>query len=209
MLVLLQFLLCVLIADFASGFVHWLEDSYGNEKLPLIGRYVTLENNLHHQRPSLMTENSWWESSKLLLAITCTIGATAWGLGLFTWQLGVVLFLGANANQVHKWAHRSRRANGPFISWLQDMKIVQSRAHHGRHHGGDQRGSYCVLTPHLNPLLDRLGFWTGLESSIAWLFGRDRRDPGSAPLGELEAQLVLQRTAAQRGGPQRNRRKAS
>lgn len=189
LLTLLQILGCVLIADFISGLVHWLEDSYGNEDLPVIGRLVTLENNLHHQRPALMAQNSWWESSKILLAVSLLIGHGAWALGLFSWQLGLVLALGTKANQVHKWAHLSRRANGRVVTWLQRAKLVQSRAHHGRHRGGDQRGYYCVITPWLNPVFERIGFWSGFERAIAAVLGVERRDPGKGPLGELAVHL--------------------
>jgi hypothetical protein len=38
----------VLVADSLSGLFHWLEDAYGNEKWPIIGRLVTKPNILHH-----------------------------------------------------------------------------------------------------------------------------------------------------------------
>ena len=31
---------------------------------------------------------------------------------------------------------------------------------------GDTDVAYCVVTPYLNPLLDAIGFWRGLEKAI-------------------------------------------
>ena len=42
--------------------------------------------------------------------------------------------------------------HGRVISLLQDCRLVQSRAHHGRHHGGDRNTHFCTVTPWLNPV---------------------------------------------------------
>jgi len=182
LMVPLQLVGCVFVADFLSGLVHWLEDSYGREDQPVWGA-VLLENNRHHQQPGYFTGLSWWESSKSLVLVAAAAGLVVWCLGLFSWQLAVVLVLGANANQIHKWAHRSRRRNGPAISLLQDWGVFQSAAHHAGHHAGRRwRRRFCVLTPHLNRWLDGIGFWHGLERGIELLTGVAPRDPNSGPL---------------------------
>ena len=178
MLVLLQVLLCVWVADFVSGFVHWLEDAYGHEELPVLGSLVTQRNNLHHKDPSAFARFGWWHGSWLLHLIAGAVGLALWALGLFTWQVALVLVIGANANHLHKWAHRSRRRNGPVVTWLQDVQVLQSQRHHARHHRGSERTHYCVVTPHLNPLLDQVGFWGGLERLVELVTGVARRDPG-------------------------------
>ena len=198
LLIALQIIGCFAVTDFLSGLVHWLEDTYGNEKVPLLGKYVTLENNLHHQHPSYFTRLGWWKSSWMLYLLTTVLGLAAWGLGLFTWQLGLVLLIGANANQVHKWAHQSRRVNGPLVSRLQDWRLLQSPADHGRHHRRGRQGGYCVVTPWLNPVLDRTGFWVGIERAVERLGGPSPRDPDSGPLPDVDLSLVR--------GPQRSPR---
>jgi hypothetical protein len=35
--------------------------------------------------------------------------------------------------------------------------------------------AYCTLTDHLNPVLDRAGFWTGLETVVFAFTGARRR----------------------------------
>ena len=114
----LKLLAAVLFVDFVSGFVHWMEDAYGNEELPVIGKLVTLKNNLHHQNPAYFAGFGWWHNSWLLYLVSAAVGLVVWALGWFTWPVAVVLVLGAHANQVHQWAHRSRRVNGPVITRL-------------------------------------------------------------------------------------------
>jgi len=71
------------------------------------------------------------------------------------------------SNEAHKWAHRTRAENGWLISFLQDWKLIQGRAHHGRHHGGTRNTTFCAITVWVDPLLDRVGIWRGLERVIA------------------------------------------
>ena len=46
----------------------------------------------------------------------------------------------------------------------------------GGHHSGEKNTRYCVVTPFVNPVLDRLGFWRGLERVLVPLFGAPRRE---------------------------------
>jgi len=76
--------------------------------------------------------------------------------------------LGANANQVHKWSHRTKAENGPVIALAQRLWVLQSPSHHHQHHVEGKDSHYCVLTNFLNPVLDTSRFWRGLE----WLLRR-------------------------------------
>jgi plasmanylethanolamine desaturase len=50
-------------AEFAAGFVHWLEDAYIRDHTPLIGRLVGRPNTIHHHCLYYLTRYSWWQSS--------------------------------------------------------------------------------------------------------------------------------------------------
>ena len=171
-------LLCLLLADLLAGGVHWLEDSYGQVDWPLVGTSVIAPNLLHHAEPRAFLVNNWWRSADYqVIAAALALGGAAL-LGWFTWELAVVLGVAANANEVHKWSHRTRAENGRLISLLQDCGLVQNRAHHGRHHGGDRNTHYCTVTPWLNPMLERVRFWRAMEWLIARLTGATpRMDP--------------------------------
>ncbi len=173
-----QVIMVWLVTDFLSGVFHWLEDAYGDPSWPIVGRHVTKPNLLHHFAPRAFVTNSWFLSSRLLLAICVVITLGTWWLGMFDWRVALAMVLGVNANQVHKWSHRTRRENSAVVRLLQRLRLVQSPAHHHRHHVDGKDSHYCVLTDFLNPLLDGVRFWRGLEWLIARVTGVRRRDDG-------------------------------
>ncbi|MEY4798577.1 MAG: hypothetical protein RI978_878, partial [Verrucomicrobiota bacterium] len=69
LLIILQALGVVMLADFVAGLVHWLEDAYGTEKTPLFGPLMIKPNMVHHHYPRLFTKNNWWQSSWDLLLL--------------------------------------------------------------------------------------------------------------------------------------------
>jgi ubiquitin-conjugating enzyme E2 variant len=182
-----QVLLVWLATDFLSGVFHWLEDAYGSPFWPVVGRHVTKPNILHHYVPRAFVTNSWYLSSRLLLLVCTLIALTTYALGAFSWMVALGLLIGVNANQVHKWSHRTRHENGPIVAMLQRLRLIQSPAHHHRHHIGGKDSHYCVLTDFLNPILDGTGFWRGVEWLILKVTGVRRRDD------EAMAREVLRR----------------
>jgi plasmanylethanolamine desaturase len=165
-----------LITDWISGFVHWLEDSYGHPDMPIVGRYVTKPNLQHHVHPRKFVTNSWFSSSDLLMLV-CLAGLfAAWAIGRLSPMVFFAAALGVNANQVHKWCHRTPRENGPVIVALQRLRFVQSPRQHYGHHLARKDACYCVLTDFLNPVLDRCRFWRALEFLIHRCFGIAKRD---------------------------------
>ncbi|WP_395747211.1 fatty acid desaturase CarF family protein [Prosthecobacter sp.] len=171
----------VLAADFAAGLVHWFEDAYIREDTPVLGRLVGRPNMVHHHLPRHMTHNTWWESNKeLMMAMGLLVMGAAW-LGCLRWQVWLFALVGGNANEVHKWAHRTRRKNGRVISWLQDVRILQTPQHHAVHHTNPKEVHYCPVTNVLNPVLDGLRFWEGLEWMLAHAVGLKRQPDTSVP----------------------------
>jgi len=168
----------VLTVDLLSGALHWLEDSYGNPEWPITGRFVTRPNQEHHRDPRAMAKHTWWDSAAVPLAIGVLALAATWALGVLSWPVALALGVGVNANEIHKWAHRTRSENGPVVNLLHRLRILQTARHHGLHHGRAKDTHYCVVTNVLNPVLDRVGLWRGLERGLERAFGwRPRPDP--------------------------------
>ena len=191
---LLKFIGTVLAADFVAGTIHWLEDAYVREDTPIIGKWIARPNIVHHHYPRYMTRHSWWQTSFDLLVVSAALVIVAWFLGLLTWEVWVFAILSANANEFHKWEHRTRKENGRVISFLQDIRILQTAKHHARHHTDPKNSHYCTITSFLNPVLDGAGFWDGVEWTLAWTVGLERREdtsirghgPGPAWLAEYK-----------------------
>jgi ubiquitin-conjugating enzyme E2 variant len=165
----------VLVTDFASGFFHWLEDAYGREDFPITGRLVTRPNILHHHNPRYFIRNGWWHSSWDLTCICALIVIAVWLFGHLTWHVWLFAILGSNANQIHKWAHRTPQENGGLVSFLQRCRLIQTSRHHARHHTDPKSSHYCVLTDFLNPILDGLHIWEFFERIVWRVFGIRRR----------------------------------
>lgn len=189
----LKIIEAVLVADFLSGLLHWLEDAYGREHWPITGRLITQPNILHHHDPRHFTRNSWFESSWILLCLGLVVLAVSWLVGVLTLQVWLVVILGVNANQLHKWAHRTAAENGPVISLLQRMHLIQTPRHHSRHHTDPKNTHYCVITNFLNPILDFVRLWDALEWVIWAVFEVRRRADTSV--------YTNRANFGQRGGP--------
>lgn len=177
----LQAVAVILAADFIAGFIHWAEDAYIREHTPLVGKWIGRPNTIHHHLPRRMTRNSWLRSNwDQLMAMSVMVMIAAM-LGRLSWQVWLFAIVGGNANEVHKWSHRTRKENGRFISWLQDMRILQTPHHHAIHHTNPKEVNYCPVTNVVNPVLDTLRFWSGLEWLLAKTLGLKRQPDTSVP----------------------------
>lgn len=161
-----QALCCWLAADFLSGFWHWLEDRYFDVRWPLIGHHIAKPNELHHAQPNAFLDQGYWSRNSTTI-IPAAVAAAAWlWLSLYfpflrkwTW----IFVFASQANEIHAWAHQ--RCTG-WIAVLQQTGLIQSAAHHGRHHRSPFEVRYCVMSDYLNPILDHLRFWRCLELMI-------------------------------------------
>ena len=151
-----QVSLVIFAAEFVAGFVHWFEDAYIRDTTPLVGKYIGRPNIVHHHYPRFMTRHTWWQSSWDLVLFSALIVAGAWSVGLLTWHVWLFAILSANANEFHKWEHRTRKENGRLISFLQDIKILQSAKHHALHHTDPKNSHFCTISNVLNPVLDKI-----------------------------------------------------
>jgi plasmanylethanolamine desaturase len=165
----------VLLADFFSGLVHWAEDAYARKDTPIIGKWIGEANLEHHHKPRAFVSRSYWQSSWDLVLVSAVVLLAAWYGGWLSWPVWVFALVAANANQIHKWAHRAPHENGRLITWLQRAKLLQTQRHHAKHHGGQRDSHYCSVTNFLNPLLEELEFWKLLERFNARVLGLKRR----------------------------------
>lgn len=168
-----------LLADFLSGIVHWMEDRYGREDWPLLGKHVVAPNRLHHAAPLAFTRAPFMvRNGTTMIAALALAGGLAAGLlalfGQLPWPVWLALAVatigGCLGNQVHYWAHLPRRAPA-IVRAAQAIGLCQSRSQHSQHHAVPHLTRYCVLTDWLNPVLDRIRFWRMLERLLPqrWL----------------------------------------
>jgi hypothetical protein len=156
---------CLLVADFLTGLMHWAEDTWlAPRRSAFLDRYVVRDNIEHHRRPGSIRAGTFWETNRVTIVLAA-IGVSGCVLGhVEAWQPYLMLALLSHSNQVHKWAHSS---NVPApVQWLQSIGLLQSPAQHARHHKTPYATNYCAMTNFVNPALDAIGFWRGLEWTI-------------------------------------------
>ncbi len=179
---LMQLLVGVLVADFLSGFVHWLEDAYGREDMPVLGPAVIEPNIRHHYSPLDFTRASYLKRNGPVLVIAACVGL-AFSLAGWLNPFAVTLIaVGSQANETHRWAHMPAGAVPAIVCRLQKLGLLLSQRHHSRHHHAPFAVRYCTITNLMNPILDGLKFFKTLEILIQGAIGAERRqDTGKRP----------------------------
>jgi plasmanylethanolamine desaturase len=172
-------------ADFVSGFVHWMADTWGRETLPLIGRRLLRPFRVHHVNPDDFTRGRFFDVNGDVTMIVVPFLLTMcvfpldrqWGRLAEVFGFGFCL-VGISTNQVHQWAHMRRPP--VFVRFLQWTGIILSRREHSRHHVAPFAQHYCIATGWCNGCLAAIDFFPRLERLIARLTGLQPRDDDSA-----------------------------
>ncbi|MEM9410003.1 MAG: fatty acid desaturase CarF family protein [Planctomycetota bacterium] len=173
-------LLCWWSADFLTGFFHWLEDTYCLESMPLIGGFICEPNIEHHLDPHLIVRVGTFFSRNVFQWALCgVIFSVLFIIGFGNAYSFLTLLFASFGNEVHRWNHMSR--SGPWITFVKETGLIQSQRQHALHHRPPHTNYYCVLSSQLNPVLERLCFWRGLEQVVQSITGikpkrKKRRD---------------------------------
>lgn len=144
-----------LAADLLSGVAHWMFDSFGSLRTPLVGPAFIRPFREHHADPAAMTRHDFVETN----GSSCLACVPLLALALHVppaWQAFLVfLCLGILAtNQCHKWAHMGRPPR--MVRFLQDLNLVLKPEIHRLHHTPPYRSHYCTASGWLNPILNAL-----------------------------------------------------
>uniref|UniRef100_A0A6B2LCA8 Lipid desaturase domain-containing protein n=1 Tax=Arcella intermedia TaxID=1963864 RepID=A0A6B2LCA8_9EUKA len=182
-MVLSGLLLGLVFADFMSGLVHWMADTWGTLEVPFFGPTFIRSFREHHVSPTAMCEHDWFETNgdNFMLVVFPLYSIASKNFDeltylsyfgaafLFSTSFGVSL-----TNQIHKWSHT--RNLSPFISFLQNNYIILPKENHTLHHRPAFDGYYCITTGWLNPLLEYISFWKKAEAVVSKLTGLKPRE---------------------------------
>jgi plasmanylethanolamine desaturase len=165
------------VADWFSGFVHFIFDRYGSPQTFLLGPNFVTPFREHHSDPIDITRHGFLETNGNNCLATVIplwlifIAPFSYDAAWWHWTSSM-LTAGAVAtfatNQFHKWAH-TKDAPG-YITWLQKRHLILPVDHHQIHHTWPYETYYCITTGWLNWPLHKLGFWRMLEA-VAGLVG--------------------------------------
>ncbi len=160
-----QVLAGLLLADFATGVIHWFQDRYGDPSWPVIGHAIYM-NQEHHKRPRFFLTGTVWKRNREVWMVCAATALLLLFLDSFTTLSGSFVFFGLFANEVHGASHRTGRENGPFIRALQRTGLIQNPLHHAAHHRRAKNTHYCTMTNWVNPVLDSIRFFPAIERVV-------------------------------------------
>lgn len=189
-------LIGILFADFISGFVHWLFDTWGAVDTPVVGALAIRTFRHHHVDQKAITRHDFVETNGHNIGLSNICSA----VGLWTlFRAETVtlrhVFIGmacvfaalfvAMTSQIHKWAHQDRAASP--IALLQRARIILSPRHHAVHHSAPYNRNYCITVGWMNGPLRAIRFFETLERVITAVTGAI---PRADDIGEGAAILV-------------------
>ncbi len=167
-------------ADLFSGLVHWFFDTWLSVRTPLLGPMFVRPFREHHVDPLSITRHDFVEVNGSNCLATCPVLVAALAIPpsslpaqLAALALVALCFGIFCTNQFHRWAHLPSPPRAAKI--LQDLGLVLGRAHHAVHHQAPYARHYCITTGWLNPVLDSIGFFRGLERVITGITGARAR----------------------------------
>lgn len=191
----------ILIADFISGFVHWMFDTWWSVDTKVIGQLAVRTFRHHHVDPRAMTKHDFVETNGHNWALTPIYTGIGFAFvdaaetSLIDVFLGQTFLVGTGfvmvTSQFHKWSHAEEVPR--WVRFLQWAGLALPPEHHRTHHTAPYDQHYCVTNGWMNRPLQVIGFFRGLERLVTWATGAiPRRDD----LGDAAA-LAAARVAAE------------
>ncbi len=168
----------ILIADFTSGFVHWLFDSWGDLDTPVFGKLAIRTFRHHHVDQKAITVHDFIETNGSNIGITVIYSCTGFlflrgEATLFDVFVGQALLCAtvftAFTSQIHKWAHTD--APPKIVGLAQRARLIISSEHHSLHHTAPYNRHYCITVGWLNGPLRAVRFFETLERTITAVTG--------------------------------------
>lgn len=193
-LLLSAVLLGYLAADFVSGFVHWMGDTWGRTDMPILGKAFIRPFREHHVDEKAITRHDFVETNGNNCLVSLPVAAIAVALPLSHsgWVFGAA-FLGAMifwvmaTNQFHKWSHLDEPP--ALVGFLQRVHLILPPAHHRIHHTAPFNKYYCITVGWMNRPLNLVHFFPTLERLITWATGLL---PRQDDIGAEAAQAIVE-----------------
>ena len=166
----------MITADFLSGLIHWAADTWGNERMPLLGRRFLHPFRVHHVNPDDFIQRRFIDTNGDVALLVVPVTAVSMAIPLDSQQgLAAAVFLvafsglGLFTNQIHQWAHLPRPP-AP-VRLLQSCHLILTQKAHSCHHRPPYSANYCITTGWCNRPLVVMQFFQRLERMVTWLTG--------------------------------------
>ena len=194
------FMFGFVLADFVSGVVHWVADTWGSPELPIIGQALIRPFREHHVDQKEITRHDFVETNgnNCFISIGPAVGGAlvplvdALNVFVATAIFSVTLWV-FFTNQFHKWAHLDSPPR--WVALLQRLNLVLPPDHHTVHHTAPYAKYYCITVGWLNEPLYRVRLFQVLERIITVTTGLVPREDD---IGVRAARAILEEPPAPR-----------
>jgi ubiquitin-conjugating enzyme E2 variant len=198
-LLLTAVLLGFIAADFVSGFVHWMGDTWGSTDMPVLGKAFIRPFREHHVDEKAITRHDFVETNGnnclvslpvAVLALVLPHSSPGWVFA--SSLLGSMIFWVMATNQFHKWSHLDEPP--ALVGFLQRVHLILPPGHHHIHHTAPFNKYYCITVGWMNKPLTLIHFFPLAERLITWATGAL---PRQDDIGAEAAQELVTVTEAQ------------
>ena len=114
--ILAQILIGLWMADFTTGFVHWIVDNYGNPDWPIVGPHHIVHSHNHHDAPLELFDLPPLAKHGGICLVVGSVALVLTLIGAMTVYFAAACVFGALTNIIHCWSHVSEEENGPVIT---------------------------------------------------------------------------------------------
>jgi len=160
------------LADFVSGFVHFLGDTFGSERTFLIGKTLVYPFREHHTNQLAITQHNFFVTNGnnslislpvmlFMHLILFTHAQTNFTLAFIFALLFFLIVSIFATNQIHKWAHMQKPPL--LVKLLQNMHLILNPKHHAIHHVAPYTTYFCITKGWLNPIIEKLRIFKGIR----------------------------------------------
>ncbi len=160
----------MILADLATGIIHWAGDTWGTPTWPIVGNALIRPFREHHTNQKAITQHDFIETNGtnsifslpfILLALWFHHTYQSSVANTLTLTFLSTAIFGFGTNQFHKWAHME---NPPkFIELLQKSKIILPKNHHTIHHTTPFEHHYAITNGWTNSITKKIHFYRVLE----------------------------------------------
>jgi plasmanylethanolamine desaturase len=164
-----------LSADWVSGWVHWLADTYGTEHTFILGPLFVESFRRHHLYPQEIVGHKFLQAhaDSCLISLLVLVPARSLLIGsehllpwLVSWYAMSLSLFVLMTTQIHQWAHSKNPPN--YVLFLQKKGFILSSEEHAKHHKPPYRQAYCITCGWFNPWLDRYRVYDRMGTLLKW-----------------------------------------
>ena len=155
-------------SDFTSAMVHWVGDTWGSEKTPVLGQRFIRPFRFHHAHPLDMLKSNFFTTNGdtalgtfpfLIAPFFMPLASPFWGfVAVFCWALGA---WGMWTSQFHQWAHMKSPPRIAIV--MQRLGLIINPKHHQKHHKLPYAANYCITAGWCDAVLTHSRFFLALE----------------------------------------------